>query len=151
MRILNSFVLVLAASLACVSVGAAHAADYVGGEPAPVYTPGLVPACDDPRVLGQVEEQFEYGAVRMLQTGVTITEFSDLAEKAYFPRQENSSIERRYCQGRVLLSDLQHHAVYYTVSYPLGFAAIGWKAEGCVIGLDRWYVYGANCSSLRRF
>ena len=44
----------------------------------------------------------------------------------------------------------------------MGFAAAGeylggfspvasWRAEGCVLGLDEWHVYGANCESLRRF
>ena len=27
----------------------------------------------------------------------------------------------------------------------------GWRAEGCVLGLDEWHVYGANCQSLRRY
>lgn len=149
MRITNS--LVLAASIAVASLGSAKAADYIVEEAPSVTAAGRTPACTDPRVLGKVEDQFEHGAVKMLQTGGTITEFSDLTEKAWFPREDNSGVERRYCEGRILLSDTEYHTVYYTVSYPLGFAAVGWKAEGCVLGLDKWYIYGANCSSLRRF
>jgi hypothetical protein len=139
----------LAASLLMATFGTPLAADYIDEAPAPVEA--LTPACTDPRVLGQVEDQFEYGAVNMLKSDLTVEEFSDLQEKAFFERTDDASFERRYCQGRVLLSDQQHHTLYYTVSYPMGLAAVGWKAEGCVLGLDRWLVYGANCSSLRRF
>lgn len=148
MRLVDS--IVLAASIAAAPLGAAHAADYVQPAP-PAVVEGLTPLCDDPRVLGQVEDQFEYGAVNMLKSDLTVAEFSDLREKAWFPRQDSAGFERRFCQGSVLLSDNERRMLYYTVSYPLGYAAVGWKAEGCVLGLDRWYIYGANCSSLRRF
>ncbi|GGD85812.1 hypothetical protein GCM10011390_00470 [Aureimonas endophytica] len=149
MRIVES--LVLAASLVAAPF-AANAADYIEREAPPAQVVvGLVPSCEDPRVLGQVEDQFEYGAPHMLQSDVTIAEFSNLTEKAYLPRTDNASVERRYCQGSVLLSNQQRHTVYYRVSYPLGYASFGWKAEGCVLGLDDWNIYGANCSSLRRF
>lgn len=150
MRILSTLALV--ASLVPGTLGPAKAADYLASEPAPrAEGTALVPACSDPRVLGKVEDQFEIGAVNMLKSDLTITEFADLNERAYFPRMDNSSVERRYCEGQVLLSDLERHTVYYVVSYPLGYASVGWKAEGCVLGLDRWLIYGANCSSLRRF
>lgn len=132
----------------------AGAADYYGPaeERQPdMYAEALVPACTDAKVLAEVEDQFEYGAVHMLRTDYTVTEFRDLVEKAYFPLTEDRPIERRYCQGEVLISDGHKRTIYYVVSHPLGFASIGWRAEGCVLGLDRWYVYGANCQSLRRF
>lgn len=130
----------------------AQAADYYGPNEQPqIYEEALVPACTDARVLAEVEDQFEYGAVHMLQTDYTVEEFRDLVEKAYFPITEDRPIERRYCQGQALISDGHKRTVYYVVSHPLGFASISWKTEGCVLGLDRWYVYGANCESLRRF
>ena len=150
MRIVHC--LVLAASVAAAPLGAANAADYIESEPAPdAVVQQLTPVCDAPRVLGRVEDQFEYGAVHMLKTDLTVSEFSDLQEKAWFPRTDDSSLESRYCQGSVLLSDNERHTLYYRVTYPQGYASVGWKAEGCVLGLDRWLVYGANCSSLRRF
>ncbi|KAB0680687.1 hypothetical protein [Aureimonas leprariae] len=149
MRIVQS--LVLAVSVVSAPF-AADAADYIESEPPPeAIVKQFTPHCEDPRVLGKVEDQFEYGAVNMLQSDLTVAEFSDLREKAWFPRTDDSSVERRFCQGSVLLSDNQKHTLYYTVSYPLGYASVGWKAESCVLGLDRWLIYGANCSSLRRF
>ncbi|BDA83792.1 hypothetical protein Sa4125_13340 [Aureimonas sp. SA4125] len=149
MRLLS---LVLGASLAAGSLSPAFGADYYGAEPMPeMHADALVPACNDPKVLADVEDQFEHGAVEMLQTGVVIDEFSGLMEKAYFPMTEDRPIERRYCQGEALISDGHKRTVYYVVSHPLGFASIGWKAEGCVLGLDKWLIYGANCQSLRRF
>jgi hypothetical protein len=144
--------LLVGAALAVGSAAPAWSADYYGAEPMPeMYSEALVPTCDNPKVLAEVEDQFEHGAVEMLQTGVVIQEFSGLMEKAYFPLSEDRPIERRYCQGEALISDGQQRTVYYTVSYPMGYASIGWKAEGCVLGLDKWLIYGANCQSLRRF
>jgi hypothetical protein len=144
--------LAIALGLSGGAVSAASGADFYGAEPQPqMHASALVPACSDPKVLAEVEDQFEYGAVNMLKTGVVIDEFSGLMEKAFFPQTEDSPIERRYCQGEALISDGHRRTVYYTVSYPLGFASLGWKAEGCVLGLDKWLIYGANCQSLRRF
>lgn len=144
--------LVLSAAIASGAAAPARAADYYGADPKPpVSAEALVPACQDAKVLAQVEDQFEYGAAYMLKADLSIEEFRDPFEKAYFPLSEDRQIERRYCQGEVVLSNNQKHIIYYVVSHPLGFASIGWKAEGCVLGLDKWLVYGANCQSLRRF
>lgn len=144
------FALVLGTALVLGPLSSAGAADYAVAAPE-VSPDALVPACSDPAVLAEVEDQFEYGAVDMLKTGVVIEEFSDLVERAYFPLSEDRPIERRYCQGKALISDGLRRTVYYVVSHPLGFASLTWKAEGCVLGLDRWYIYGADCQSLRRF
>lgn len=142
----------LAAGLLAASSTPTLAADYYGADPKrETHSEALVPACEDPKVLAEVEDQFEYGAVNMLKTGVVIEEFGELFEKAYFPMTEDRPIERRYCQGEALISDGHRRTVYYVVSHPMGFASISWKAEGCVLGLDKWYIYGANCQSLRRF
>lgn len=144
--------LIIAAGVLFGPSPAVRAADYYGTAPqAEIYGEALVPACTDSGVLEEVEDQFEYGAVHMLRTDFTVEEFRDLAEKAYFPLTEDRPIERRYCQGEVLISDGKRRTIYYVVSHPLGFASLTWKAEGCVLGLDRWLVYGSNCQSLRRF
>ncbi|MCD2469613.1 hypothetical protein LQ948_00125 [Jiella sp. MQZ9-1] len=145
----------------------AAAADLGTLRPPAVFN-AKVPACDSPAVLGEVESQFEYGAPRMLQAKLTIQEFSGMFEKAYQPEvtadpyPAPNPIERRYCQAKALISDGQWRTVYYVIEYPMGFAAAadtlgafspvrGWRAEGCVLGLDTWHVYGANCQSLRRY
>lgn len=119
-----------------------------------------VPACDDPRVLAQIEDQLEYGAPRVQRNVAQVQQFAGLFERAYFPAGGNRKIERRYCQGDALIagqgwSDSKgaspYTTVYYVVEHPMGYASIGWRAEGCFLGFDRWRVYGANCESLRRF
>lgn len=134
---------------------------------APAVASANVPACDDADVLAEVEDQFEYGAPRVLETKLEILEFSGMIETGYFPQRlddplPSSPIERRYCQATALISDGKHRTVYYVIEHPMGFAAAGghlgrfspvksWRAEGCVLGLDEWHVYGADCQSLRRF
>lgn len=126
--------------------------------PAPIAVqPALVPACDDPRVLAQIEGQFEYGAPRVLQAPLQVAQFSNLFERAYFPTGGHRQIERRYCQGEAYIAGIDikgaspYTTVYYVIEHPMGFASVGWRAEGCFLGYDRWRVYGANCQSLRRF
>ncbi|MBP0614401.1 hypothetical protein [Jiella mangrovi] len=155
---------VLPATLAAPAMPAA-AADMQVYRAEPL--PSNVPACDDAAVLGEVEDQFEYGAPRMLETKLEIVEFKGMFEKAYQPQIKDdpypapNPIERRYCQAKALISDHQWRTVYYVIEYPMGYAAAGdylglfspvrgWRAEGCVLGLDVWHVYGANCQSLRR-
>ena len=158
--------LLSSALLLSVGFGSAQAADYIERR-GPAVANANVPACNEPAVLGQVEDQFEYGAPRVLETKLSILEFSAMVEKAYFPAIKTgappeSPIERRYCQAEALISDQITRRIYYVIEYPMGFAAVGgylgsfspvkgWRAEGCVLGLDEWHVYGANCQSLRRF
>lgn len=160
-------VVVAAALVAVLSAAApSNAADTMRGH-APAPSSSTLPGCDDARVLAEVEDQFEYGAPRVLGAPLEVLQFSGMFEKAYFP-QDNADvlpqepIERRYCQAKALISDHKQRTVYYVVEYPMGFAGSngylgvfsplrGWRAEGCVLGLDVWRVYGANCESLRRF
>lgn len=130
-----------------------QAADYYQSTApqAVIVTTAKVPACDDARVLAKVEDQFEYGAPRTIPAALAVVEFSDLFEKSYQPMGGYKEIERRYCQGMALISTGEQRTLYYVVEYPMGFAGVGWRAEGCVLGLDPWKIYGANCESLRRF
>lgn len=164
---LRSILSGLAASLLLPAL-AAQAAD-LRPAPAPAYQTApaavhrvLVPACDDPRVLAQIEDQFEYGAPRVERQPLQVAQFAELFERAYFPVGGNRQIERRYCQGQALIAGdavtfsdsklgMPYTTVYYVIEHPLGFASVGWRAEGCFLGYDRWRVYGANCESLRRF
>ena len=165
-RILSA--LILAGLTMGAQTAGARAADLSYAPAVPARPAALVPACDDPAVLAEVEDQFEYGAPRMLERPLEIVEFSGMVEKAYFPQVKTDRlpspqpIERRYCQANALISDMKQRTVYYMVAYPMGFAGAGgflgafspvrsWRAEGCVRGLDAWHIYGANCESLRRF
>ncbi|MEN3791228.1 hypothetical protein [Fulvimarina sp. MAC3] len=157
----------LAAAMALSAMaGSASAADLQMAPQQRVES--LVPQCDNPEVLAEVEDQFEYGAPRVLEAKLEILEFSNMHEKAYAPQiltdeiPSPQPIERRWCQGTALISDHQRRTIYYIIEYPMGYAAAGgwlgmfspvkaWRAEGCVLGLDEWHVYGANCQSLRRF
>lgn len=156
----NRLLTILAAACAFAAASPAGAAD-LRPAPAPVVVqPALVPACDDPRVLAQIEDQFEYGAPRVERQALQVQQFAGLFERAYFPKGGNRKVERRYCQGQALIGGSMlldskmgtpYTTVYYVIEHPMGFASIGWRAEGCFLGYDRWKVYGANCQSLRRF
>ncbi|KTR06216.1 hypothetical protein NS365_08125 [Aureimonas ureilytica] len=141
----------LSLAIATSGVAPALAADYVEAPPVVVTTTALVPSCEDPSVLAQVEDQFEYGTPNTVHAALQVVEFSNLFEKSYQPKGGHKLIERRYCQGTALISSGERRTIYYVIEHPMGFAGVSWRAEGCFLGLDPWKVYGANCESLRRF
>ncbi len=61
-RRMRSCLAAVSALVAASIAGPAAAADYVETAPAVIVTTAKVPACDDARVMAQVEDQFEYGA-----------------------------------------------------------------------------------------
>ncbi len=155
-RAVASLILCAAAS----ATTAASAADYFRAVPqteAVIVVQSRTPACNDPRVLAQIEDQFEYGAPNTLGAPRSVMEFSALQEKAWFPAAGLRTVERRYCQGRATVTGGDYKGmttndyVYYVIEHPMGYAGVGWRAEGCFLGYDVWRVYGANCQSLRRF
>ncbi|WP_252913438.1 hypothetical protein [Aliihoeflea aestuarii] len=134
---------------AAVLVGAlthqAAAADMVRG----VYAadPGV---CGNSRVLGSISSKFGY-QVRHVPNlpQVGISEFLNIRENRFQPSQPDWPIERRYCQASVYLTDGYTRDVWYLIEHPMGFAGIGSNVEFCVLGFDRWKVYGGNCRVLR--
>lgn len=134
-----------AAVLAGTLTHQATAADMVRG----VYAadPGV---CANTRVLGTISSKFGH-QVRHVPNlpQVGIAEFLNIRENRFQPSQPDWPIERRYCQASVALTDGYTRDVWYLIEHPMGFAGIGSNVEFCVLGFDRWKVYGGNCRVLR--
>lgn len=145
MRHLLSVLIVAVLAGAGAGATGARAADLVYGVDA--TDPG---ACADERVLARIAKSFSYQVRHVPHLpDVEIVAYSGLGQKRYLPRTERHPIERRYCYGRVSLSDGQQRPFWYLIERPLGFAGIGSNVEACVLGFDRWLVYGGNCRVLR--
>lgn len=123
----------------------AFSADLIRG----VYAadPGV---CGNTKVLGEITRKFGY-QVRQVPNlpMVDIVEFRQIRENRYLPSRPDWPIERRYCIANVHLTDGHMRDVWYLIEHPMGFASIGSNVEFCVLGFDRWKVYGGNCRVLR--
>ncbi|MDO9416049.1 hypothetical protein [Pararhizobium sp.] len=124
------------------STGMASAADYVEDYGAPS-------ACENPSVLGFITRRFDYKAKHYLYADLAITDISHVGQSRYEPLSETRRTSREYCHAKVSMSDGERRSVWYLIERNWGFAGIGPSVEFCISGLDPWYVYGAQCKSLR--
>jgi len=123
----------------------ASAADLVVGVAA--GDPG---ACGDSRVLGRISGRFDY-QVRHVPNlpQVSIVDFERIGVSRYEPASEWWAVDRRYCSGKVRLSDGKSRNIWFLIERPMGFAGVGSNVEFCVAGFDRWHVYSGNCRVLK--
>lgn len=126
--------------------GSALAADYVEGY---VEDYGAPSACGNTSVLSFITQRFDYKAQHYLQANIAIYEISHASLSRLEPRSETRRTEREYCHARVAMSDGEQRSLWYLIERNWGFAGIGPSVEFCIAGLDPWYVYGAQCRSLR--
>jgi hypothetical protein len=128
------------------------AADMGGRAPAPVEvalpsSPGL-PACDDPRVLGDIVERQNWAEANTWQDGVRIETISDVRQATPFQRF-SQNVEHRHCAAQASFGPNRGDALYYVISRRMGFASISWYVDFCMPRHDPYRVYDAGCRVLR--
>jgi len=134
-----------AAAMTAMTAAPAAAADLVVG----VYAADP-DACGDARTLSRISARFDHQVRNVPHLPlVSIDNFDRVGAVRYLPAHANRPIERRYCAGRVSLSDGRSRDIFYLIENPMGFAGIGSNVEFCVAGFDRWHVYGGQCRVLR--
>jgi capsid protein len=136
--------LAVAAIAVCAMAGVSHAGNFID----PTGT--KVSACDDGSFLRSISTRFDY-QVRNVPglPVVSITDFRDIHEHRYIPRNEEWPISRRYCGATVILSDGSKRDLWYLIEARMGFVAARQNVEFCVSGFDRWFVYNGNCRVLK--
>lgn len=134
-------------SLAAGAAGSAAAADFAEVPIARhTYDIGV---CGEPSVLGFITRRFEYKAANYLHADLSIAEIREMAQNRFEPRDYTHLVEREYCYATAVMTDGVRRPLWYLIERPWGFAGVGRSIEFCIGGLDPWYVYGANCASLR--
>jgi hypothetical protein len=106
-------------------------------------------ACRSPEVLNFIASDFGIRAANYLKMDIAIAEIRDMRQKRVVLRDETRPIQREYCRATAITTDGQKRALWYLIERGFGFAGIGSNIEFCLSGLDPWYVYGAQCASLR--
>ncbi|MDX0507495.1 hypothetical protein GOL41_02900 [Sinorhizobium medicae] len=108
-----------------------------------------VGVCGNPGVLGFITRRFDYKAANYLRANIAIAEIREMGQSRFEPRDYTHLVEREYCYATAVTTDGVRRPLWYLIERPWGFAGVGSNIEFCVGGLDPWYVYGANCASLR--
>jgi len=108
----------------------------------------VMPHCAAPKTLGRIAADFAEKERRYWNSKLLIVEFSHVREIAFRPWAVNT-IPRRFCSGKVMVSNGKHHRVYYSIIENGGPIGATWGVEWCVAGLDRNWAYNPACRMAR--
>lgn len=123
----------------------------------------VLPACDDPLVLGRIQQRFNDREMTVWQTTQSIRGFDRVRTVAFRPNGLDL-IPRRYCSATAIMGDGRRRGVSYYVVEDAGMT--GWHGsvllglirfptpasfglEWCVQGLDRHRTYAQDCRMAR--
>lgn len=114
------------------------------------YSPytGVVTHCDDPAVLARIQSRFAAKESEYWNSSLQIVDFRHIRQTG-LRNWGMDHIPRRYCSGRVLLSDGRKRGVDYWIGEDLGIIGWGFGVEWCVHGLDRNLAYSPHCKMAR--
>ena len=131
-----------------------------------------MPECGTDSILSTVQSRFDQRESYYWKSGLEIERFERVRETG-FRKTGLDTIPRRYCEARAVMNDRKVRTVRYAIGEDLnmtGGDAIrslsqsftfgllpnlnlspfdNWGVDWCVVGLDRNYAYGLNCSAAR--
>jgi hypothetical protein len=107
---------------------------------------GVMPACEDPAALGKISSRFAEKESRFWNSALQIVAFENVRQIAYRPWAEQT-IPRRFCTGRVLVSDGRKRTIHYWIGEDTGMIGITFGVEWCIVGLDRNWAYSPACKT----
>ncbi len=104
----------------------------------------VLPACDAASALGRIVGRFAVKESRFWNSSLTIQDVSAVREVSFRPWMEGA-VPRRFCTGKVLVSDGRWRTMHYSIIEDGGLIGANWGVEWCVVGLDRNWAYNPNC------
>ena len=107
-----------------------------------------LPACHDLAVLEKIASKFAEKEFKFWQSTLTIVQYDQIRPLAWRPWGLDY-IPRRFCTGKVIVSDGTRHQIDYSVREDLGLIGGTWGVEWCVMGLDRNWAFNPACKMAR--
>ena len=107
-----------------------------------------LPPCDAGWVLDTVRSRFASKESQFWSSDLSLQEFGQIRQISFRPWAEGT-IPRRFCSGKVLVSDGRWRPVYYSIVEAGGAIGARWGVEWCVVGLDRNWAYNPSCKMAR--
>jgi hypothetical protein len=115
--------------------------------PGPSYR-AVVPLCDEPGPLAKIQARFGTKEYRFWNSDLELVQFEQVREVAFMP-WASGTIPRRFCSGKVLISDGKRRTIYYSIAEDTGMIGATYGVEWCVVGLDRNWAYNPACKMAR--
>ncbi len=160
----STLVLAAFAAAALAAPAAANSPRVPAESPDRVYPyDAQVLGCTDEKVLGRIRGRFDHRETRYWNSELKLVGFEHIRETSFRPNGHDL-IPRRYCTGRVILSDNSRARIDYNIVEDQGIS--GWhgslflglvrfptpssfNVEWCVSGLDRHRTYAPDCRMAR--
>jgi hypothetical protein len=135
-------------SLAGLGLGVAQARPLTPAENHFQPYSGLLPPCDIPWALKNIQDRFRDREREYWNSGLEIVGFGPVSEIG-FRSNGLDYVPRRYCIAEVIMSDQHPREVSFSIGE--GTAGIGFRdgIDFCVSGLDRNDAYAPNCKMAR--
>jgi len=105
---------------------------------------GLIPACDEPAALADIQRRFALKEREFWNSNVEIVAFDRIRQVAFRPWAAGT-VPRRFCRGRVQTSDGRWRNVRYSIIEDGGLISATWGVEWCVVGFDHNHAYSPAC------
>lgn len=115
--------------------------------PGPRYD-AVVPLCEEPGPLAKIQSRFATKEGRFWNSELQIVSFEEVREVAFMP-WASGTIPRRFCSGKVLVSDGKVRPIYYSIAEDTGMIGATYGVDWCVVGLDRNWAYNPSCKMAR--
>ena len=107
-----------------------------------------IPPCDSGWVLSDIRGNFGTKERRFWNSDLSIVDVGEVRQVAFRPWAE-ATVPRRWCSGKVLVSDGKWRPVHYSIVESGGAIGASWGVEWCVVGLDRNWAYNPRCKMAR--
>jgi len=104
----------------------------------------VIPPCDHPNALSTIQSRFSTKESRFWNSNLQLVDFDQIRETAFRPWADGT-IPRRFCSGRVLVSDGRWRPVYFSIVEDGGMVGWTWGVEWCVVGIDRNWANNPMC------
>jgi hypothetical protein len=145
---MKNFSLLLCFGVLVSAFSPAQARPLVPAEERDTEYTGLLPFCDNARVLGEIESDFRGREQSYWSSGLSIVSFQKAQEIGYRPTGVDY-VPRRYCRALVFMSDHKVRDISYSIGEREGLIGFTWGTEWCISGLDRNYAFGIDCRAAR--
>jgi hypothetical protein len=108
----------------------------------------VVPPCDSGWALDTIRTRFSDKESQFWNSSLSIVAVGNVRQVAFRPWAE-ATVPRRFCSGKVLVSDGRWRPMYYSIIEDGGMIGAKWGVEWCVVGLDRNWAYNPSCKMAR--
>ena len=108
----------------------------------------VLPPCESGWALDTIRMRFSTKEGRFWNSDLSLVQFGEIREVAFRPWAE-ATIPRRWCSGKVLVSDGRWRQLHYAIIEDSGMIGANWGVEWCVVGIDRNWAYSPACKMAR--